>query len=304
MATPAALGPVLITGGCGFIGYHIACRLIADDPNCKVHVLDVDTNKRRIPSVIYHTCDISVADEVERVFQIAKPRTIFHTACPDSMVIRPKLFEQVNVLGTCNLLSSAARLGTVRALVNTSTSSVIHDNLTDLVNADETFPVLRPPMQKRIYTLTKATAEADVLAANRASGDKSMLTVSMRPATAFGPNDSTCLGKMVAVAQAGKMRFQMGDGKNLFDFIYIDNLVEAHILAARALTGAYGKPPLLPGFRVDGECFNVTNDEPVLFWEFSRKIAAAVGRPVKDKDIVVIPVFVGLIIGWVSEWLV
>jgi len=165
-------------------------------------------------------------------------------------------------------------------------------------------PVLRPPVQKRSYTLTKATAEADILAANRAAGDASMLTVSMRPATAFGEDDDTCLGKMVAVAQQGKTRFQMGDGKNVFDFIYIDNLVEAHVLAARALVAAYGKPPPPPDRRVHGKCFNVTNDEPVLFWEFSRKISAAAGRPVQPEDIVVIPVWVGLVIGWLSEWLV
>jgi len=302
-ASVAALSPVLITGGCGFIGSHLARRLLEDNRNCKIHVLDVDTSRRRIAAVDYHACDISNADDVDRVMQEAQPRTVFHIACPDSMVIRPELFERVDVVGTRNLLASAARLGTVRALVNVSTSSVIHDNRSDLIDADETLPVLRPPVQKRIYTLTKATAESDILAANRAAGDASMLTVSMRPATAFGEDDDTCLGKMVAVAQQGKTRFQMGDGKNVFDFIYIDNLVEAHVLAARALVAAYGKPPTPPDRRVDGECFNVTNDEPVLFWEFSRKIAAAAGRPVRPEDIVVIPVWIGLVIGWLSEWL-
>ncbi|KAL2047509.1 hypothetical protein ABVK25_011438 [Lepraria finkii] len=174
--------------------------------------------------------------------QEARPRTIFHIACPDPMVILPELFEKVNVGGTRNILSSAAKLGTVQALVYTSTSSVIHDNVTDLINADETLPILRPPIQKRVYTLTKATAEEDIIAANRKGGNSSMLTVSMRPCTAIGEADTICLGKMIPRAEEGKMKFQMGNGKNIYDFVYVGNLVEAHILSAQALVKSYGKP--------------------------------------------------------------
>lgn len=49
---------------------------------------------------------------------------------------------------------------------------------------------------------------------------------------------------------------------------------------------------------------NVTNDERVLFWEFTRKVAAASGHPVKKEDIVVMPLWVGLIRAWISEWVV
>jgi sterol-4alpha-carboxylate 3-dehydrogenase (decarboxylating) len=220
------------------------------------------------------------------------------------MVINEKLFESVNIDGTRNLLSSIRKVGSVKALVFTSTSSVIHNNITDLLDADETLPVLQPPAQKRIYTLTKATAEEIVLAANRVDGDSSLLTCSLRPATAFGEADTICLGKMLAVAEQGKTRFQMGNGENMYDFMYVGNLVDAHILATRHLLSAHGKPPPPAERRVDGECFNVTNDERVLFWEFTRKIAAAAGHPVKKEEIVVIPAWVGLLIGWISEWVV
>lgn len=177
------------------------------------------------------------------------------------MVILPELFEKVNVGGTRNILSSAAKLGTVQALVFTSTSSVIHDNVTDLIDADETLPILRPPVQKRVYTLTKATAEKEILSANRKAGNGSMLTVSMRPCTAIGEADTVCVGKMIRRAEEGRMRFQMGNGKNVYDFIYIGNLVDAHILAAQALVKGYGKPPPPAHQRVDGEtrCCGVEN---------------------------------------------
>ncbi|MCJ1380562.1 hypothetical protein MMC17_003670 [Xylographa soralifera] len=306
MSSPSPpLGPVLITGGSGFLGFHIADRLLKDDPKCQVHVMDIHTKYNRLHSAIYHTGDISSVDDVERIFQQAQPRIIFHTACPDSMIIRPALFERVNVHGTNNLLAAAARLGSVRAFINISSSSVIHDNVSNLLDADETLPVLQPPQQKRIYTLSKAAAESAVLAANRAAGDQSMLTTSFRPALIFGERDVHFLAKVIAVARQGRIRFQMGSGTNVFDYVYVGNLVEACILAAKALLNAYGSPAPQPGApRVDGECFNVTNDERWRFWDFSRRVAALAGYPVRKEDVVVIPLVLGLIMAWVSEWLV
>ncbi|MCJ1260603.1 hypothetical protein MMC22_000465 [Lobaria immixta] len=135
------------------------------------------------------------------------------------MIPRPERFEAVIVGGTRDLLVSAAKVGTVQALVYTSTSSVIHDNLTHIRDADETLPILRPPIQKRVYTLTKATAEEEIIAANRATGDNSMLTASLRPALTFGERDTVCLGKMFAVAEKGNSKYQMGSGQNEYDFV-------------------------------------------------------------------------------------
>ena len=339
-----SMSPVLITGGCGFIGFHLTQHVLDAEPSCQVHVLDIDTSRNRVDhsNVTYHTCDITSAQAVDDVVQRAKPRTTFHTASPDSMVLNGARFFDVNVTGTRNLLTSLTKLnssnnkgGTARALVFTSTSSVIHDNVSDLLDADETLPVLQPPVQKRVYTLTKATAEAEILAANRkksrsgsGSGSSStgknddeeddnsgLLTCSLRPCTAVGEADTVCLGKMLPNAVAGRTRFQMGEGKNVYDFMYVGNLADAHILAARRLLSAWGQPPPPPSSpegkqeeknngRVDGECFNITNDERVLFWDFARKVSAAAGHPVAPQDIKVIPVWIGLLMGWVSEWVV
>ena len=209
--------------------------------------------------------------------------------------------KKSNVGGTKNILSIAAELGTVLALVFTSTSSVIHDNVSDLIDADESLPTLRPPIQKRVYTLTKAAAEKAVIDANRTAGDSSMLTASIRPVTTIGERDTITLGKMALRAKEGKMRYQMGNGKNLYDVVYVGNLVDAHILATQALVKAYGKPTPPAQKKVDGETFNVTNGERILFWDLIRRIAAAVGRPVKEADIVVIPVWFGLTMAWCSE---
>lgn len=296
------LGPVLVTGGCGFNGSHIVSDLLERDPSCKIHVIDVDTSRNKFPGVTYHNGDISSTADVEAAFSAARPRTVFHVACPDSTAQQPNVFRRVDVNGAQNLLNSAMKIKTVQAFVNTSTSSVIHDNLSDLVDADETLPILKYPQQKRVYTLTKAEAEEDILAANRQQGDSSMLTVSLRPATAFGERDGVCMGKIVANARAGKGRFQMGPGGNLYDFVYISNLVDAHFLAAEALLGAFGKSAPADDVRVDGETFNVTNEEPVPFWEFQRAIGASVGLPVREEEIKIIPIWLALVRAIMSEW--
>lgn len=301
----ASLSPILVTGGCGFIGFHIVKGLLAREPQAEIHVIDINTTRNTHSGVNYHKCDIGSAADVEAVFLHAKPKTIFHVACPDSMVQQPDVFKRVNVNGAKNILLAARKVGTVRALVNTSTSSVIHDNISDLIDADDSLPVLQYPVQKRIYTLTKAEAEAELIAANRngLAGEPSMLVVSLRPATVFGERDTICMGKIVATCRAGKGNIQIGPGTNEYDFMYVSNLVDAHILAAQALHDAYGKPVPDEAHRVDGQCFNVTNHERILFWDFQRSISASIGLPVKPEDIKIIPAWAALFGASLIEWI-
>lgn len=301
-ATPSHLSPVIITGGCGFVGSHLAEGLLAESSNCEIHVIDQDTTKNQVPGVHYHTCDITSSADLESIFVKIQPQTVFHAASPDPLVLNPARFRSVNIDGARNLLGAARKTKSVKAFVYTSTSSAIHDNVSELVDADDSLPVLRYPAQKRVYTLTKVAAEDEILATNRQDGDASVLTVSIRPATAFGARDSTFLGKVIAQARAGKANVQIGPGRNYYDVTYISNLVDAHLLAAHALIDAHGKAAPPAERRVDGEAFIITNDEPVLFWDFNRAVAASIGMPVKKEDIKVVPYWVAMLAATVSEW--
>jgi sterol-4alpha-carboxylate 3-dehydrogenase (decarboxylating) len=301
------LSPVLITGGNGFTSYHIIDKILAEEPDCIIHSLDVkvDRNRHNNPNVHYHLADISSAEDVQRVIELANPVTIFHTACPAFSDAPVSLYRSIIVDGTHHLINAAVKIGTVRAIINTSTSGVINDNHTNLIDATEESPILRPPQQKRLYCIAKANAEDAIHAANRNGGtdDTGILTCSIRPCLAFGERDVGALGKMIDVARQGRSRFQIGDGQNPYDFVYIGNLADAHLLAAHALLDARGKPRPTTD-PVDGERFNITNDDPWLFWDFQRAIAAQTGNPVRPEDVVVIPKWVGLTMGFVSEWVV
>jgi sterol-4alpha-carboxylate 3-dehydrogenase (decarboxylating) len=213
-----------------------------------------------------------------------------------------ELYKKVNVEGTKCVVKACQQTG-VKALVYTSSASVISDNASDLIHADERWPVIPPHLQTEYYSTTKAEAEALALAANRAPEAPSLFTVSIRPAGIFGPGDVQLLPPIINVWRSGKTGFQLGDNTNLFDFTYVENVAYAHLLAARALlqTAAMKTEPL-DYERVDGEIFLITNDSPVPFWDFTRSIWKACGSDKGTEHVWVISKDVGMCIGAVMEW--
>ncbi|MCJ1311682.1 hypothetical protein MMC25_005355, partial [Agyrium rufum] len=115
--------------------------------------------------------------------------------------------------------------------------------------------------------------------------------------------DPGTLVPIIKTAQSGKNKFQTGEGKNLFDFTYVGNAANLHLLAAGALLSASNsKEPIPEQMRVDGEVFFVTNNEPMPFWDFTRSIGTTAGYPVANDQIWVIPKWMGLMIATVGEW--
>ena len=170
---------------------------------------------------------------------------------------------------------------------------------------DETARVLYQPEQPEVYGHTKALADDLVRASN--DPESGFLTVCLRPAGMFGERDVNTLQKMVENAEAGRNKFQVGSGKNLFDFTYVGNAASAHILASEALLKEAANSPsktaaAAPG--VAGEAFFITNDNPMPFWDFVRAIGSAAGHPVKPQDVWVISESVGLSIAWIAEWII
>lgn len=291
-------------------------NILEREPSCEIHVLDIKlANTVSLPNVHYHTADITDSRQIHSLFQEIKPKTVFHVATAPAMSTNESLLRHVIVGGARNLLAASTSVGTVQAFIYTSTSSVVHDNVSDLIDADESLPVLDYPRQKKAYTLCKAIMEKEILAANNREANNGMLTVSIRPASNFGPRDYTQMGKIVESVRSGKARYQIGDGKNLYSFTYVTNTCDVHLLAALALLREYGKRPPRPDSeegtgsdgaddRVDGQAFNVTNDEDWLFWEYQRGVAAAIGMPVKKEEIVVVPFWVAITMAWLAEWVI
>ena len=294
-----SLGSVLVVGGCGFLGHRIVRQLLESCPASEVTVVDIRTDRNQYNTVAYRNADISSKNEVQSIFDQVRPRLVFHTASPPALSQDMDLYMRVNVDGTRNLIECALSTENTIAFVYTSSASVIHDSISDLVDVDESAPVLHMPVQREAYSHTKALAETLVLEANRKNGR--LLTTAIRPSGLFGEGDLTTVKPMVEAAASGKYKYQVGDGNSPFDWTYVGNAAQAHILAALALVKAGLFSQHIDG--VDGEAFLVTNDEPMPFWKFARALGAAAGYPTKEK-IRVIPRTVGLTMAIIAEWLV
>ena len=292
---------VLVIGGCGFLGHHIVQQLL--DSGCKnVSVLDLRTDRNKKAGVSYHSGDITSESDVQAVLQAEKPVGVIHTASPlASEYVPDSVFDKVNVRGTANLLQMAGKSGCVQAFVYTSSASVVHDYQSDLRFADETWPVLQKPATPDHYAHTKGLADDLVTSSNRKYGD--MLTAAIRPAGIFGEGDVQMIPGMVSAYTSGKTGVQIGDNSNLWDHTYVGNVAHAHLLALQALVVTHErKGEVLDHERVDGEAFFITNDSPVPFWDFMRKIWAEAGWTGGDRKPWVIPAPLGHFIASAIVW--
>ncbi|CCC04983.1 hypothetical protein SMACR_04350 [Sordaria macrospora] len=300
------LGSVLVIGGCGFLGHHVV-RVLLRDYICSVCVIDLRCTRNRRPEsdgVQYFEADITDAARLEEIFNQVKPQVVVHTASPPAQSndsVSHALFKKVNVNGTAAIIKACQQTG-VTALVYTSSASVMSDNKSDLINADERWPVIRGAQQSEYYSETKAAAEELVLQANRSAAAPNLLTCSIRPSGIMGEGDTMTLYHLIKLYQNGKTSVQVGDNDNLFDFTYVENVAHGHLLAAVALlqTSKLKIAPL-DHERVDGEAFIITNDSPVYFWDFCRAVWNAAGSPHGTEHVWVLPRDVGIVLGFLSE---
>lgn len=79
---------------------------------------------------------------------------------------------------------------------------------------------------------------------------------------------------MIAAYHNRQTKFQIGVNENLFDFTYVENVAQAHLLAVQALLHTHSMLPTIPldSEKVDGEAFLITNGQPVYFWDFARAV--------------------------------
>ncbi|KUI62348.1 Sterol-4-alpha-carboxylate 3-dehydrogenase, decarboxylating [Cytospora mali] len=268
----SVLGTVLVTGGCGFLGYHLVSRLLFD-PDCCEHVYIIDRNISRNThtheKATYIKAAITEEKDLSTFLDRVNPAVIFHTASPNATYGRRGDFYHTNVEGTRTVLALARERSHVKALVYTSSLDVYatrHHN-----NLKETAPIWegrRPWPWEGIteYDWTKALAHRLVLQANTDDGLKTAVII---PSYIYGLRDSQALSLMFDMFEdPGRPVFQVGKGDNMASFVEVGNCADAHILAAKALlSGVEGVP---------GQAFNVSDGEDIPLWWHTRLVCAAV----------------------------
>jgi len=230
---------VLVTGAAGFIGSHLCRRLIAEG-NDVVGLDDLSTGRRENLSdardVRLVEADLRDAAAVRAAAE--RCQVVFHEGAVRSVprsIKEPVATTDVNVLGTLNVLSAARAEGS--KVVFASSSSVYGDQDT-LPLHEEMAPAVRSP-----YAASKLAGEAYCRAWWAAFG---VPTVSLRYFNVYGPGQdpmseyAAVIPRFAMACLTGTRPEIHGDGDQSRDFTYIDDAVEANLLAARAPERAFG----------------------------------------------------------------
>jgi UDP-glucuronate 4-epimerase len=262
---------VLVTGGAGFIGSHVAERLVRDGHEvCIVDELNdyyapalkeenLASLRSAGPFAFYRT-DICNEPEVASVFRKHPPELVIHLAARAGVrpsLEQPLLYEHVNVRGTLVLLEACRGMG-VRDFIFASSSSVY--GAANQVPFSEEDRVDRPISP---YAATKIAGEKLCYAYSHLYGIR---TTCLRFFTVYGPRQRPDLAirKFVDMIARGETIPVFGDGSSRRDYTFIEDIVGG-ILAAAGRPSPY-------------EIFNLGNSSPVDLMTLIQTIESAVGK--------------------------
>ncbi|MDD2465324.1 MAG: NAD-dependent epimerase/dehydratase family protein [Desulfobulbus sp.] len=254
-------GKIVVTGGGGFIGKALVQALLREGAQVTV----IGRNAYPQLDALGVPCirgDIRDQDFLLQAF--AGYSTVFHVAAKAGIWGPQNEYFAINTLGSRNVINACLH-NAVSNLIYTSTPSVVFDR-EDIAGGDESLPYARQPLC--YYAASKIAAEKSVLGANSSQ----LRTVAIRPHLVWGPGDRHLIPRLLESGRAGLLKI-VGSGYNLVDIAYIDNVVNAHLLAAenlqRTATAA-------------GQAFFIGQKEPVNLWEWINALFVQVGiQPVR-----------------------
>lgn len=288
-------GPVLITGGAGFIGCNLADRIAS--AGHEVIVYDalaragVETNLRwlkerhggRIEAVV-----ADIRDEDTLAWAVNKAGAVFHMAAQVAVttsLVDPIEDFEVNIRGTLALLEAVRRRGDRVPVVFASTNKVYGD-LADIPLREEADRWLPEDAQVRAhgisearpldfhtpYGCSKGAADQYVLDYARSYG---LPTAVVRMSCIYGPRqmgteDQGWVAHFLIRALEGAPITIYGDGKQVRDVLHIDDAVDAYLAAWKQID------------TVSGRVFNLGGgpDNAISLRQLIRQIEEVIGRPV------------------------
>ena len=221
---------VLVTGGAGFIGSHVVDALV--NRGDRVTIVDnLSTGARVNLNPSAHLIEIDLrSDKLAGVFLQVRPETVFHLAAQASVAVsvaNPREDAEVNIEGTVNLLEQCRGSG-VRHLVYSSTGGALYGEPQRLPCAED-----HPVSPVSPYGVSKYTAEKYVEVYGHLYGlDYTIL----RYANVYGPRQDP-YGEAGVVAifarrmLKGEEVFIFGDGGQVRDFVYVEDVAQANLMA-------------------------------------------------------------------------
>lgn len=254
---------VLITGGAGFIGSHLANHLVQLGHFIRV----LDDMSSGDPSALYSGIHVTRGDvrDVPKLWSLLQGvDVVYHLAARVSVpasVLYPRDYNDVNVGGTVALLEACRDVGRIKRVVLASSATVYGNQQVQPVN--EAMASL-PSMP---YAVSKLAAEQYLFTISSLSGFEA---VALRIFNAYGPGQQIPPAHAPVIPQVVRQILGRGsviingDGNQTRDFVYIDEVVGALAAAAEAAN-------------VNGQIINVGSGEETSINELIAQIASVTG---------------------------
>lgn len=253
---------IFVTGGSGFLGRHLVSALenagyeeivVFNRKSCE------DLRSEHV-KIVYG--DLQDANAVEKAMSGCD--VVFHVAAKAGVWGAYRDYYRANVVGTQHVIN-ACQKNAVRFLVYTSSPSVVF-NGQPLVNVNEKMGYGNPS-KMCAYAKTKMMAEKLVLQAN---GKNGLQTVALRPHLIWGPGDNHLIPTILKAARQ-RCLLQVGAGENWVDISYVENVVQAHLLALKELQN--------PKSSVGGKAYFISQGDPVLLWPWLKQLLKKMNAP-------------------------
>ena len=221
---------ILVTGGAGFIGSHVAdAYLAAGHAVGVVDDLSTGTRENLDPRASFWQVDIRSAD-LEAILADFRPDVINHHAAQMSVsasVRDPRRDADINILGTLNLLEAAVRHG-VRRVIFASTGGAMYGDQDAVPTTEKVFP--RPVSP---YGVAKLAVERYLHAYQAMHG---LRAIALRYSNVYGPRQNPHgEAGVVAIFSRGILEGREltvnGDGGQTRDYVYVGDVVRANMLA-------------------------------------------------------------------------
>jgi UDP-glucuronate 4-epimerase len=285
----ATARPVLVTGAAGFIGFHVARRLLAEG----VPVVGVDNvnayydpalkearlaNLAQLSGFTFHRLDLADTPSTAALFAELRPRTVIHLAAQAGVrysLTNPHAYASSNLTGFLNVLEGARHAGTGH-LVFASSSSVY--------GANTRLPFTTTDTVDHPVSLYAATKKANELMAHTYSHLFRLPVTGLRFFTVYGPwgRPDMAYYSFTKAIIAGTPIPVFAEGRLRRDFTYVDDVVEGVLRVA-------ARPPIPdPAWNADDPApntsnapyrvYNIGNHSPVTVNDFVAVLEQCIGR--------------------------
>ncbi len=267
----------LVTGGGGFLGSAIVKALL-DRGDAVKTIQRGDYPFLKEWGIEAIQGDLTRPDDINAAVKGCD--VVFHVAAKAGVWGDYDDYYQANVVATKNVID-ACKKNNIHYLVYTSTPSVVFDG-NDEDGINESAPYAKKYFNA--YQETKVEAEQFVINTNNTD----LKTVSLRPHLIWGPGDPHLAPRIISRAKTGRLKL-VGNKNNKIDSCYIDNAVQAHLLAAECLQS---------NSVCAGKVYFISNDEPITMSDLFNRILAAAKLPPVNKTV---PENVAYMVGFILE---